>query len=141
MKTIADFLRENKYTDNKIYEVGDVAFTMYGDTVMVSYNGEVWGVPASRRDVNIQVQDILDSYYKVEMRFCDECGKPYDAGFIAGDGDYYCCEECFEPMMNREYGEGKWKATEEEGYYGGLYAYLDKNGKWRDTGFFYTEWY
>lgn len=139
-KTIVDFLRENEYTDSKIYEVGEASFTMYGNTVMVSYNGDVWGVPASRRDVNIQVQDILYSYYEVEMRFCEECGRPYDAGFIAGDGDYYCCEDCFEPMMDRDYGKGKWRATEEEGYYGGFYEYLDGD-KWEDTGLFYTEWY
>lgn len=141
MKTIVDFLKTNGYENDKIYEVGDASFAMNGDMVVVSYNGESWGVPASRQDVDLQVQDILETYYEVEMRFCNECGRPYDAGFVAGDGDYYCCEDCFEPMMNRDYGEGNWKITEEEGYRGGFYAYLDKNGKWEDTGFFYTEWY
>ena len=140
MKTIANFLRENKYTDNKIYEVGDVSFTMYGSTVMITYDGEVWGVPASCLDVNREVQDLLYDHYGIEMRFCDECGKPYDAGFMGGDGEWYCCEDCFEPMMDRDFGKGKWRPTEKEGMYGGYYEYLTDSGKWRDTGAFYTEW-
>lgn len=139
-KTIVNFLKENGYTNDKVYEVGDASFTMHGSTVMVSYNGDVWGVPSSRGDVNYQVQDVLYDNYEVEMRFCEECGKPYDAGFMAGDGEYYCCEECFEPMMDRDYGKGKWRATKEEGYCGGYYEYLDGD-EWEDTGLFYTEWY
>ena len=140
MKTIANFLKENGYIDDNVYEVGDSSFAIHNGTVMVSYEGETWGIPASRGGVNTEVQDILYDNYEIEMRFCDECGRPYDAGFMAGDGDYYCCEDCFEPMMNREYGENNWKVTEDEGYRGGFYAYLDGN-KWEDTGFYYTEWY
>ena len=62
MKTIVDFLKENGYENDKIYEVGDASFTMNGNMVIVSYNGETWGVPASRKDVDLQVQDILETY-------------------------------------------------------------------------------
>ena len=140
MKTIVDFLKANNYTDNKYYEVGDASFAIHGSTVMVSYEGEVWGIPISCMNPNAKVQDVLYDNYEVEMRFCDECGKPYDAGFMAGDGEYYCCEECFEPMMDRDYGKGKWRATDEEGDRGGYYEYLDGD-EWEDTGLFYTEWY
>ena len=140
MKTIVNFLNENGYIDDNAYEVGDSLFSIHNGTVMVSYEGETWGIPSSRGDVNTEVQDILYDNYEIEMRFCDECGRPYDAGFMAGDGEYYCCEECFESMMNKEYGEGKWKATEEEGESGGFYAYLEGD-VWEDTGWFYTEWY
>jgi hypothetical protein len=140
MKTIVNFLKENGYTNDKIYEVGDVSFTIHGNTVVVSYNGDVWGIPASRTDINIKVQDLLYDCYDVEMRYCDECGKPYDAGFMGGDGEWYCCEDCFEPMMDRDFGKGKWRPTEKEGMYGGYYEYLTDSGKWRDTGAFYTEW-
>ena len=140
MKTIVNFLKENNYVVGNAYEVGDAVFAIHDNTVMVSYDGDVWGVPTSCGNVNMQVQDILYDNYEVEMRFCDECGKPYDAGFMAGDGEGYCCEECFEPMMDKEYGKGKWRGTKEEGRYGGYYEYLDGD-KWCDTGWFYTEWY
>lgn len=140
MKTIVDFLKENEYTNDKIFEVGDVSFTMHGSTVLVTYEGEVWGIPSSCMNPNAKVQDVLYDNYEVEMRFCDECGKPYDAGYMGGDGEWYCCTDCFEPMMDRDFGKGKWRATEEEGRYGGYYEYLTDDGKWRDTGAFYTEW-
>ena len=140
MKTIVDFLKANKYVDGNIYKVGDVEFTTYKNSVMVTYDGNVWAVPQTFNGIEFEIQDILYDTYDVEIRFCEECHRPYDAGYMAGDGDYYCCAECFEPMMNRNYGEGKWKATDEEGYYGGFYACLNDKGKWVDTGFYYTEW-
>jgi hypothetical protein len=85
------------------------------------------------------IEDVL-SAHKIEVRFCEECGKPYDAGYIAGDGDWYCCEDCFEGVMNRDYGEGKWRGTDEEGYYGGYYEHLEDDGEWEDTGIYWTEW-
>ena len=42
--------------------------------------------------------------------------------------------------MNKAYGKGKWRGTDEEGYYGGFYEYLQDDGEWEDTGVFYTEW-
>lgn len=141
MKTIADFLKANEYTNDKIYEVGDVSFTMHGNTVMIAYNGEVWGIPASCTNINAETQDLLYYHYDVEIRFCDECGKPYDAGYMGGDGEWYCCEDCFEPMMDRDFGKGNWRPAKEIGMYGGFYEYLTDSGKWKDTGAFYTEWY
>ena len=141
MKTIVNFLKENGYTNDKFYEVGDASFAIHGNTVMVSYNGDMWGVPTSRGDVNMQVQDILYDNYEVEMRFCEECGKPYDAGYTAGDGEWYLCVDCFEPMMDEAFGKGKWRPTDKEGRYGGFYENLNDDGEWEDTGAFYTEWY
>lgn len=76
----------------------------------------------------------------MEIRFCEVCGRPFDAGFIAGYGDWYCCEECFEPTMDKDYGKGNWRPTDEEGEYGGLYEFLGDNGEWQDTGVYWTEW-
>lgn len=139
MKTIVDFLKENKYTDGEIYKVGDVSFTMYKNSVVVMYDGDEWAIPENWGSVNREIQDSLYDHYGVEMRFCDECGKPYDAGYMAGDGEYYCCEECFEPMMDRDYGKGKWRPTKDEGCFGGFYEYFGGDF-WEDTGIFYTEW-
>jgi hypothetical protein len=94
-------------------------------------------IPINEWD-DFDLQDMLDEF-GLEIRFCEECGKPYDAGFIAGDGDWYCCHECFESIMDRDYGKGKWRATDEEGDRGGFYEYLDGD-EWEDTGIFYTEW-
>lgn len=87
-----------------------------------------------------EIQDVMYDEYDTEIRFCSECGKPYDAGYMAGDGDWYYCEDCFEDTMNKDYGKGKWRPTDCEGECGGYYEHLNEHGKWEDTGIFYTEW-
>ena len=87
-----------------------------------------------------EIQDILYDEYNTEIRFCSECGVPYDAGYMQGDGEWYFCEECFEDAMNESYGEVKWRPSDSEGEYGGWYEYKTDSGEWEDTGIFYTEW-
>ena len=90
----------------------------------------------------------IDIIAKIENRsgvmnikeICEECGKPFDAGFIGGDGDWYCCGSCFDDAMDKTYGEGKWRPTDEEGEYGGFYENFDGD-EWVDTSIYYTEWY
>ena len=83
-KTIVDFLRENgqfkgcfngyeiilEPADNYIFvmEVSD------GDKLNDKYM-----VPISRT-IMYEIQDLLYDEYDIEIRFCSECGKPYDAG-------------------------------------------------------------
>lgn len=83
-----------------------------------------------------EIQDILYGLDKTEVRFCDECGKPYDAGFMIGDGEWYCCEECFEKIKE----EDDLRPTEEEGCNGGFYEYTHDDGTVEDTGVFWTNW-
>lgn len=90
---------------------------------------------------NSDIEELLYENYGIEVRFCEECGRPYSAGFIAGDGDWYCCEDCFDNAMNAQHGRGRWKTSDEEGVYGGWYEALTESGIWEDTGIFYTEWY
>lgn len=137
MKRLVDYLKKEKFTSY----VGTclVTLQLHDNVIILSCNGDKYLVGADNSSPEYEIQDILYDNYGTEIRFCDECGKPYDEGYMAGDGEYYCCEECFEPMMNRDYGEGKWRGIDEEGRYGGLYEYLDGD-KWDDTGLFYTEW-
>lgn len=78
-----------------------------------------------------------------EMTFCNYCGKPVIFGMT---DDYYggchVHEECFDNYMNKTYGKGKWKPTEdgEEDEYGGYYLFLNDKNEWEGTGIFYTEW-
>lgn len=135
MKRLIDYLKETIFED-LVGEYPVEIMLWQGKIILICDHDEY--------DINLnspehEIQDILYDNYNTEIRFCDECGKPYDAGYIAGDGEYYCCEDCFEPMMNRDYGEGKWRGTDKEGRYGGLYEYLDGD-EWEDTGLFYTEW-
>lgn len=140
MKTIINFLENNG--EIKV-DIGALALSFnpcFGYIVMcvndtVYYEIEVSDVLAAQN----QIQDILYDDYQTEIRFCEECGKPYDKGFMAGDGDWYCCEECFDSVMNETYGKGKWRPTDEEGSEGGYYEYFDYD-EWEDTGIFYTEW-
>ena len=138
MKTIVDYLKENKKFEGIIGNA-HVKLEMFNDLLVVT------------RDTHIHTCRVLDYSYAeelienvlankgIEVRFCEECGKPYDAGYVAGDGDWYCCEDCFKPAMDKDYGEGNWRGTDEEGYYGGYYEYLNGD-EWEDTGIYYTEW-
>lgn len=78
-----------------------------------------------------------------EMTFCNYCGKPVIFGMT---DDYYggchVHEECFDNYMNKTYGKGKWKPTEdgEEDEYGGYYLFLNDKNEWVGTGIYYTEW-
>ena len=78
-----------------------------------------------------------------EMTFCDYCGKPVILGMTDDLGDCHVHEECFDNYMNKTYGKGKWKPTEdrEEDEYGGYYLFLNDKDEWEGTGIFYTEWY
>lgn len=140
MKTIVDFLENNKNKYKITCTNGvEVEFAFDETDIIFACSGKTWFVYHKEGNFQHEIQDILETHYKTEIRFCEECGKPYDAGFMAGDGDWYCCEECFEEAMDETYGKGKWRATDAEGRYGGYYEYFDCN-EWDDTGIFYTEW-
>lgn len=140
MKNVVDYLKKNKKFAGVIAGK-DIEIKLSGNTIIVEWNDEDRYVKKFHdgHDAENIIQDFLEKY-KVEVRFCEVCGKPYDAGFIAGDGDWYCCEGCFEKTMNKDYGKGKWRETDDEGVNGGFYEYLDDNGKWEDTGIYWTDW-
>lgn len=137
IKTIVDYLNKEKFHDY----IGscDVVLEIEGNKITMTCDSAEYIIDILKATPEYKIQDILEEEYKTEVRFCEECGKPYDAGFIAGDGDWYCCEDCFEDAMNKCYGKGKWRPTEEEGCSGGFYESLDED-EWLDTGIYYTEW-
>lgn len=139
MKTVLDYLKENKKFEGTIGKA-NIKLEMFEDLLVVTRDTHIHTRKVSEYyDAEEFISDILEEH-KIEVRFCEECGKPYDAGYTAGDGDWYCCEECFEGVMNRDYGEGKWRGTNEEGDNGGFYEYLNDDGEWEDTGAYWTEW-
>jgi hypothetical protein len=140
MKTVVDYLQANK---KYVHDCQDRYFELIleGSQILLNYD-EGWAViktDLEGYEVENAIAEILEDQ-KIEIRFCEECGKPFDAGFIAGDGDWYCCEDCFDGAMNTTYGEGKWRPSDAEGEYGGWYENLDGN-EWVDTAIYYTEWY
>ena len=135
-KTIVNYLNKEKF--NGVIGNCDITLEMQGDKIKMICDEKEYIIDAFITS-EYEIRDILETMHKTEIRFCEECGKPYDKGFIAGDGDWYCCEDCFEDVMNRDYVQGKWRATDEEGHYGGFYEYLDED-EWIDTGIYYTEW-
>lgn len=74
------------------------------------------------------------------IRHCNCCNAPLSNGFMVEGGWWYCCEDCFNSVMDKDYGQGKWRATEKEGECGGFYEYLDDDREWKDTGIFWTQW-
>lgn len=140
MKGVVDYLKENgKYT----HDAMNRGFTLEleGKVVILKFRGHEWWIAAkSNRDVEDEVQFILEDDFGIEIRFCRGCGKPFDFG-MTDLFDFYSCEDCFEALMNKECGEGKWRGTEDEGENGGFYERLMSDGTWEDTGVFYTEWF
>ena len=138
MKTIIDYLKTNKKFEGVIGKA-TIKLEMYQDLLVMTRDNHIHTQKiVESDDAEAFVRDILE-HHRIEVRFCDECGKPYDAGYIAGDGDWYCCEDCFKSVMDRDYGEGSWRGTDEEGYYGGYYEYFD-GLEWEDTGIYWTSW-
>ena len=137
IKTIVDYLNERKFDGY----IGDyhLLLEMQGHKIKMVCDGAEYMIDITEVTPEYEIQDILYEKYKTEVRFCEECGIPYDSCFIASDGDWYCCEDCFEDAMNKTYGKGQWRPTDEEGSNGGFYEQLD-GGCWEDTGVYYTEW-
>lgn len=138
MKTIVDYLKQHKQFTG---EVGGYKLKLkleYLNIIMEVEDMIYCKVNVNRSDACETLQYLFESITEMEIRFCEECGKPYDRGFTAG-GDWYCCEECFESAMDRDYGRGNWRAAKEEGAYGGWYETL-RDGRWEDTGIYWTEW-
>ena len=140
MKTVVDYLKEHgKYEHD--FKGRAFELILKGNQILLNYL-DGWAVINAEQEgyiVENSIAEILEDH-KIEIRFCEECGKPFDAGFIAGDGDWYCCGSCFDDAMDKTYGKGKWRPTDEEGEYGGFYESFDGN-VWEDTGIYYTEWY
>ena len=140
MKTIVDYLKKHgKYEHD--FEGRAFELILKGNQILLNH-AEGWAViKTDMEDYEIEnaIEEILEDH-KIQIRFCEECGKPFDAGFIAGDGVWYCCEECFDGAMDTTYGKGKWRPSEEEGDNGGWYEALDGD-EWVDTSVYYTEWY
>lgn len=136
IKTIVDYLNKGKF--NGVIGNCNITLEIQGDKIKMICDEKEYIIDAFITS-EYEIQDILEKNHKTEIRFCEECGKPYDKGFIAGDGDWYCCEDCFDGAMNETYGEGKWRGTDEEGCNGGFYESLDED-EWIDTGIYYTEW-
>ena len=139
MKTILDYLKEHKRYE---HDVQGRAFELIlkENQILLNYK-DGWVVIKTDLEEN-EIENIITETleeHNINIRFCEECGKPFDAGYIAGDGDWYCCEDCFVDAMNKNCGTGKWRSTNNEGQYGGFYEALEEDG-WIDTGIYYTEW-
>lgn len=139
METVLDYLKEHKRYE---HDVQGRAFELIlkENQILLNYK-DGWVVIKTDLEEN-EIENIITETleeHNINIRFCEECGKPFDAGYIAGDGDWYCCEDCFVDAMNKNCGTGKWRPTNNEGQYGGFYEALEEDG-WIDTGIYYTEW-
>ena len=141
MKTVFDYLKEHKTYEHN-FKGRYFTLELVDEYILLTKeDGEKYLIDGGHRgyEIGVEIQDILDND-GIEIRFCEECGIPFDSGFMANDGGWYSCEKCFDNAMDRTYGKGKWRASESEGENGGWYESLDED-EWVDTGIFYTEWY
>lgn len=141
MKTIEDYLIQHQtYEEDIACHV--VKLKLAKKTIVMTVDEDRYLINRFDDEISpeTEIRAILEDIYGANIRFCEVCGIPYDMGFIAGDGEWYCCQSCFESAMNKDYGEGNWRGTDDEGEYGGFYEYLNNDGEWEDTGIYYTEW-
>ena len=137
MKTVENYLIQNKVYEESIAD-HEVKLKLAKKTIVMTVDGDRYLIKRFDDEISpeTEIRDILEDVYGANIRFCDVCGAPYDMGFMAGDGEWYCCQSCFQS----EFEKGGWRETEEEGEWGGYYEYLNSDGEWEDTGVFYTEW-
>ena len=141
MKTIVDYLIQNKIYEEEISE-HKIELRLSKKCVVMTVDSDKYLIKRLNEDScpDTEIKYILEENYNTAIRFCEVCGKPFDAGYIAGDGDWYCCEECFAPTMDKDYGKEGWRESDEEGEYGGFYEYLNNGDEWEDTSIYWTEW-
>ena len=140
MKTITDYLRKHGEYQHDVMG-REFELKLNGNIIILSFNKQTWCIDIDKdKYCQWTIQDILEGKFHIEIRFCEECGKPMDEGFLIDDGSFYSCDDCFEEVMDKYYGKNKWRPTDEEGEWGGYYEYLDKD-EWHDTGIFWTQWY
>lgn len=148
MKTFADYLKENKTCEVEVFVFDQNTISWDDVIVSVEMTDTEYIITDNQEEAHfpkdMDIADLLQEYlyckHNAEIRFCEICGKPYDKGYMVDGGFWYCCEDCFEATMDNFYGKGKWRASEEEGEWGGWYEYLNDEDEWEDTGIYYTEW-
>ena len=148
MKTFVNYLRENGKCTMELFALNQNTCSWDDVTVSVEMTEAEYVITINTEEAHfpkdMDIEDVLQEYlyykHKLEVRFCEECGRPYDKGYTIDGGFWYCCEDCFNTAMDSHYGADKWRASQEEGADGGWYEYLNDEGKWEDTGVYYTEW-
>lgn len=138
MKTVVDYLIKNKRYEHDVMD-RNFELQLWGANILLTHDGNTYLIEQSTQTENI-IQEILEEK-GIEIRFCVECGIPFDAGFMEDGWYWYSCENCFETAMDNRYGKGKWRTLEDKVYDGGYYEYQQVDGTWENTGIFYTEWY
>lgn len=149
MKTIFDFMKDKEeyvhesghYSDDKWVNIEFIILNNNGRLRLV-VDGQSCEIK-SDRDLIDMVEEWCDGH---QIRICDHCGCIMEQGYTDDDADFYNCEECFPKDMNERYGEGNWRAQNEEdyrddcNYMGGFYEYKNADGEWEEEPSYYTEW-
>lgn len=141
MKGFEDYLIGNGNKCEIVLKPCTLTVELYGKYLYITNGNSITSHHVDGWDTIEEIfEDYMEDNHNSEVRFCEECGKPFDAGYMAGDGDWYCCEKCFEQVMNRDYGKDKWRPSVQEGKYGGWYEALNDCDEWEDTSIYWTEW-
>lgn len=74
----------------------------------------------------------------VQLQECIECHRLMYQG-NTDLWDVYVCDECFDGYVKHEGLKANYH-EDEDNWGGGYWDYLDENGKWVDTGIFWTDW-
>lgn len=74
-------------------------------------------------------------------RTCEICEKGINEGFTNMEGEFVVCDKCFKEYMDKIFGIGLWRQTEDDGR-DGFYEYCEPSNKskYYGTGIFWTQW-
>ena len=80
MKTVVDYLKEHgKYEHDVMGRAFEIE--LQGERILLGCDGEWVLINAEQKGwiIESDIADILEGHH-IEIRFCEECGKPFDAG-------------------------------------------------------------
>ncbi len=101
------------------------------DTEVGDYAMDYEGIPID--DIADQFEKEIRRLFYDNIRFCESCGRPITKGYT-NEESFLCDNAEFAIHMDKIYGKGNWCSGPD-----GYYALDEKDGKYKPTGWYITD--
>ena len=140
VKRLSSLPKDDKFIqymcENKYLAIGNFEFEYCDEDDSVTIRSGKFSMTFS---CITSLEDII-SESDLPLRICNGCGMPMTAGFTDEYGEtYFCCYTEFAADMDKRYGKGNWRETEDPDAHH-CYEYRDENGEWVSEPSYHTEW-
>lgn len=156
MATFYDYLEKNGEFNNEFVTHDSKGFRTYEIKAKINenssveqcsiklyVNGKEHNIVTEVHTIESVIRCLLEDEYRIEVRFCNECGIMMDSGYLEDGGFWYSCEDHFYSGMDKRFGKGKWRKADDKTIEATecFYEFLDDyNKEWTPADIFYTEW-